>query len=261
MKSLIALLLPNMVFWAVLIGVFFHRVRDRTTPYRRSLDAVVIVLFLISLPIGPKLLGDVWRVSSFEHPSPASPDARGVFVFGGGMGADGYGRYWPSAASIRRLAVGAGLASEHELPLVFSGGPSLNEGPSEAEVMADFLPIFLEEEELSPPPEVHEDKSSLNSWQNAKAAKEIMTRENWDGILAVTDPLHARRALACLRQVGVPVLGLRTPHSETRIGPLDFLPSINGLAAWKGVGYEIAASAYYVVSGRTSVSDYFLHNL
>lgn len=255
MKGLAALILPNLAFWGLIVVVALRRVRALEKGRIRMIELALLLLVLLALPIGPKLAAEAWRVAPFDASDPTSDQPASdqlasdqvVLIFGGGIATDGLGNYWPSPASRRRASVGFHLAQDRDLPVFLSGGPSRKDGPSEAAVMA----LLPEAEGLV----LLLDEDSLSTWENALAMRAAQSAQGWDGIIAVTDGRHARRALASLKAAGVPVAGLRTPVRGFSVNGWDFVPSINGLAAWGGVGYELAASLSYILSGRIDLQD------
>lgn len=247
MKAVAALIIPNIGLWLVFAAAAFAWMKRRRPLGNRALFAAVGILFLLSFPVGPRLVADLWRLPVPEAPWPPAAAGTAVFVFGGGIETDGYGRFWPSDASMRRASVGRLAAMGSGVPMMISGGPSRDGWPTEAKVIADMMAA-----EQFP---VIRDDTARNTWDNALAARDAMTRYGWTSVYAVTDVMHGRRAIACLRAAGIPIAGFRAPIPETGISVVDFIPSVRGLALWGGVGYEISASIIYVLKGRIALSD------
>ena len=99
----------------------------------------------------------------------------------------------------------------------------------------------------------------LNTWENANNSYAILRQNGWTGLYAVTDMIHSRRAVACLRAAGVSDVRFWPTGSGPAavIDAADFLPTVSGLSRWRIMSYEISAVAYYVMVGRIEFSDIF----
>ncbi len=247
MKAIASLIIPNIGLWLVFAAAIFGWVRRGRASRNRALIAAIGILLVLSFPAGPRLAADIWRLPVPEMPWAPAGAGTAVFVFGGGIDTDGYAHFWPSEASMRRVSVGRMIAAESGVPLMVSGGPTSGAGPTEAKVIADMLAT----EKF----DVLRDDTALNTWDNAVAARAALDRYGWISVYAVTDAIHGRRAVACLRAVGVPVAGFRAPRRESGLTAEDFIPSVRGLAQWGVVGYEFVASVVYLMKGRIELSD------
>lgn len=249
MKAVAALIIPNIGLWLVFAAAAFGWIRYGRPVRHRALFAAAIVLFALSFPVGPRLAAEAWRLPVPDVPWPTPAAGTAIFVFGGGIASDGYGRFWPSDASMRRASVGRYAAAGSGVPVMVSGGPSRDGWPTEAQVIAEML--------AADGIRAIRDDTARNTWDNALAARNAMDRHGWTSVYAVTDVIHGRRALACLRAVGVPIAGFRAPRTEAGLSALDFIPSVQGLALWGNVGYEVSASLVYVLKGRIALSDLY----
>jgi uncharacterized SAM-binding protein YcdF (DUF218 family) len=244
MKSLVALLLPNLALWSVLVlGVWLA-----FRPGRRRLALPILALAFLSLPLGPRLAGQAWT------PALGMPEAvEGLAVLAPGAGItgpDALGRYWPQNSGVSRTMVAAGLAERHGMSLILSGGRTKAGAPSEASAMAALL--------NGKGPRIILEESARTTCETAQALGPILAREGLDGVVLVSDGLHLRRTRACLTAHGIAVRGLVRANPAPRPpGLLHLIPTVRALNDWGAGGYEAAASAYYVARGWIRPGDLF----
>lgn len=246
MKTLAAELIPNLLLWSVFIGAFW-------APRPRLLRPLAVLLTVAAIPAVPGGLSALWAVDAAEAEGLSPAPAGAVMVFGGGIEGGPSLGYYPNTGTMRRAAAGAALAARYDLPLFVSGGRTLDDAPAEASVAIAHLRA------LGRTGVMVADDTARNTWENALAAKAALARHGWTGVIAVTDAGHARRARACLRAAGVPVVAMVVPQITPRDTILleRLLPRVGGLQAWRGPGYEIAAAAVYVATGRIGFADLF----
>lgn len=238
MKSLAALLLPNLALWGLLLGLLLTRSR-RGGFWLRGCALALVVL---SVPALPRATLGLWSLG----PVLSAPDTvDGVVVFAAGIGGTAEYGYWPSGASMRRATVGASVAGAMGVPLLITGG-GRGDLPSEASVIASALKFngetILEE-------------TARDTWENAVTIAAIARENEWRGFVLVTDGRHGRRAAASLKAIGAPIVGFQPASTPSDFSWLDAVPSVQGLAAWRAVGYEVAASLSYAIKGRIDMGD------
>ena len=253
MKSFGADILPNLALWGVLLGVLFLCIRQGWRRGNLLLKLSALLLLVLSLPVSSRVATEFWAVVPQEINASQPPQNMAVLVFGGGLGADDHGNVWPSGNSLTRGFEGARLATQLGAPLLITGGTPHGKGVSEADTIAEFLTS------KGFPDRIYREKNSINTWENAVNSLAVLQQNGWAGVYAVTDIVHARRAIACLRAAGFPRV-LFWPAgvlSAPAIGATDFLPTVSALSRWRILSYEISAVAYYVLTGRIEVSDIF----
>ncbi|MDF1750198.1 MAG: YdcF family protein [Alphaproteobacteria bacterium] len=251
MKAFGTDILPNLALWGLFLGAIIIWVRGGWTRGSLLLKISVLSLFILSVPVSSRLFTQLWARDGIEGGAVQAIPNMAVLVFGAGLGSDEHGHVWPSGNTLARGFAGMWLANSLAAPILITGGVTDGAGPSEAELIAEYLvfkglksPVFIE-------------KNSLNTYENAINSYEIMKQNQWAGFYAVTDPLHSRRAVACLRAAGVPVVIFSLESKAVVIGIGDFLPTVGGLNRWRGLGYEITASLYYILVGRIGFADVF----
>lgn len=187
----------TMVFVALLL---FARTRQREKPAWRWFWAAVLLLWFCSAPWGADLLMRPLERPYLAQPSPAQADV--ILVLGGSVDltncstglvsyAEGADRFFQSVKLARRLP---------QAVLIFAGGTidMFGRGSTEASVLK------AEAEQFGIAPErIRTDDRSRNTHENAVEAKRILETTGGSRVVVVTSAFHMRRALACLRKVGI----------------------------------------------------------
>ena len=158
--------------------------------------------------------------------------AQAIVVLGGGVDqfAPEYGDRSEELgeAAYKRLAYGAHLAKQSQLPVMYAGGKGWAAADtklhSEAEVAAhtmtrDFgLQIQWQ------------DKDSRDTRENALRAFEVLSPLGKKRILLVTHDWHMQRSLRNFQQAGFEVTPAPMGYLQPPVSiPIDYLPSANGL--------------------------------
>jgi len=253
MKSFGADILPNLALWGVLLGVLFLCIRQGLRRGNLLLKLSALLLLVLSLPVSSRIASEIWAVEAQDFGLSQPSPNMAVLVFGGGLGSDDHGNIWPSGNSLMRGFEGMWLANTLGAPLLISGGITHGEGRSEAEAIAEFLNF------RGFSGKIYVERESLNTWENANNSYAILRQNGWTGLYAVTDMIHSRRAVACLRAAGVSDVRFWPTGSGPAavIDAADFLPTVSGLSRWRILGYEISATVYYSITGRITLADIF----
>lgn len=204
------------------------------------------LLLLMSLPIFPGLIAKYWE----SYPplvandlSAFSPQA--IVVIGGGLqrtAAEFQQKETIKSGTLLRLRYAAKLVRENGLPVLVSGGKTLNGSDiSEAELMAEVLEnefgvavTWLETE-------------SYNTEQNARLSRLIAQSESINRILLVTQAYHMPRAAREFRKAGFQVLPAPTAFFRGALGFswTDLIPSLNALEQVFLLAHEMLGVLWY----------------
>jgi len=173
--------------------------------------ALVILLVSGNGPIATRLVQSL----EWQHlPPEEMPRAEAIVVLGGAMRPHIYPRPWVDVQdSGDRVIHGARLYNEGKAPrIIFSGGHIdwKGTGDSESQDM-----VALAEALGVPRTAMLEDKTSLNTYENAVNVKKILEEEGINRILLVTSAIHMPRSLKIFEKQGI----------ETIPAPTDFLVS------------------------------------
>jgi uncharacterized SAM-binding protein YcdF (DUF218 family) len=163
-----------------------------------------------------------------------------IVVLGGGVvvGLPG-GDEQMSKTSLERLRLGAQLARQSGLPLVFSGGSgwgakddSLAEADVAEKVLQDAFGIKLN----------YKESSSRDTQENASNTWALLSKQGIQRIALVTNSTHMPRASADFKSVGFDVakaaVGQPTMGSETLLG---WIPGASNLELSQSVLRELLA--------------------
>jgi uncharacterized SAM-binding protein YcdF (DUF218 family) len=196
-------------------------------------------LVLLSMPVVSDQLA---RAVEVDPPLiGAIPPADAIVVLGAGVRLSGDGPVGASLypKSLERLAGGARLHRQTNLPLMLSGG-RLEEGPAEADLMQITLQQsfgltarFIE-------------NTSRTTHENAQHSAQLLLPRGLNRVVLVTSSVHMRRAEAEFRHAGFVVI----PAPVGGVGPYRlsvsmWLPRTNALdrsydALYEWAGYWVA---------------------
>ena len=189
LKFIAAWLLPPGIFilmLAVLTYVLFKRNFGRV----RYLALVLTLgLYLLSTSFGARLLA-LPLEQAYEQQEPE--EAQLIVVLGGGsVGGvpDGEQRGNLGPVGAARLLTAARLATEHELPVLITGGQVFADGANEALISARILrDLGLTEAQIIP------EVKARTTQENAQFTAELCRERGYERVLLVTSALHMPRS-------------------------------------------------------------------
>lgn len=207
----------------------------------------VVVLSVVSLWVLSTNAFSVWLHDQVipEYPQITASELKGksvqaIVVLGGGVvtGLPGGGQQL-SKSSLERLMLGAQLARQSGLPLVFSGGTGwgarekkVSEADVAQKVLSDAFGLELQLKE----------SSSRDTQENALNTWNLLTREKITSVALVTSSTHMPRASAEFKKAGFLVtesaVGQPTVGSEAILG---LIPSASSLEVSQSVLRELLA--------------------
>ena len=234
---------PFSLFLLVAIGWILHR----RWPHlgRVVIVTALAVLFFLCTEIGASFL-----VRPLENETPpltsnTGTHAQAIVVLAAGQlehAAEYGGKDIPDYIALARLRYAAKLQHETGLPILVSGGNVLSNGArtSKAETMASAL----REDFVTPVKWV--EGTSENTAENALFSARILRQDGVSRILLVTDAMHMPRATMVFARTGLDVVAAPTMFfGAGSIGPLDFLPSAEGLRRSYYAIYEWTGLFWY----------------
>ncbi|MFQ3787630.1 YdcF family protein [Halomonas sp. A29] len=201
---------------------------------KRFLGALLIMLGLFGLLLlATPIASHTLRQGLEPYPIPARSQlesAEAIVILGGGRDYTAPEFGWgdaPANPTWRRLAYGAHLYRQTELPILVSGGRVHDEETAEASLMATALrdifdvPVrWLEEE-------------SRSTAENARISAEILRAEGIERVALVSQAWHLPRAVAEFEAQGLAVVPAPTEFTS---------PPPEGLAAWLPRAYHLNQS-------------------
>lgn len=222
----ILLLPPTFNVLLVLLGLLLSA--------RRLLGALLIMLglfglLLLATPMASHALRQGLEPSALPARTQLE-NADAIAILGGGRdyAAPEFG--WgdaPANATWRRLAYGAYLHRQTELPILVSGGRVHDEETAEASLMATALG------EVFDVPVRWLEGESRNTAENARFSADMLRAEGIDRVALVSQPWHMPRAVAEFEAQGLSVVPAPTGFAS---------PPPEGLAAWLPRAYYLNQS-------------------
>ena len=247
---LTALALPPASF--LILMLFGTRLlRSRPTLAKR-----VVVFSAVSLGVLSTNVFSVWLHNQVipDYPQVTAIDLKdksvqAIVVLGGGVvtGLPG-GNQELSKTSLERLRLGAQLARQSSLPLVFSGGTgwgakekTVSEADVAQKVLKDAFGIDLEFKE----------SSSRDTQENAVNTWSLLSKDKITSIALVTSSTHMPRARTEFINVGFVVT--ESAADQPTVGSetvLSLIPSASSLAVSQSVLYELLAKLIQKIKSK-----------
>ena len=159
-----------------------------------------------------------------------------------------YGGDTVDGMALERLRYAARLARQTGLPVIPSGGKTMQEGPAEALLAKQVL-----EQAFGVQVPAYEG-NSRTTWDNAYMSKELLDGLNVQRVLLVTHAWHMPRAAEIFRRAGIDVIPAPTAFHyrddfEQEIS--DWLPSAQALLVSYYALHEYLGRVWYRVRGKT----------
>ena len=240
---------PASLLILMLLGAWLMRRRPKLA--RRVVVLSVVLLWVLSTNAF-----SVWLHDQVIHDYPLVTardlkvkSVQAVVVLGGGVvtGLPG-GDQQLSKTSLERIRLGAQLARQSGLPLVFSGGSgwgakekSVSEADVAQKVLADSFGLDLKLKE----------SSSRDTQENAVNTWNLLSRDKITSIALVTSSIHMPRASAEFTKAGFVVtesaVGQPTVGSEA---VLSLIPSASSLEVSQSVLRELLAKLIQQIKSK-----------
>ena len=189
----------------------------------------LVLMYFLCTEIGSNLL--VRPLENMTAPLASSSDTRAqaIVVLAAGRlehAAEYGGKDIPDYIALARLRYAAKLQHGTGLPILVSGGNVAADGAGTSKAAA--MASALREDFVTPVRWI--EGASENTAENARFSAGILRQEGVHRILLVTDAMHMPRAKMVFAQAGLDVVAAPTMFFAAQsMGPLDFLPSAEGL--------------------------------
>ncbi|MCI5132957.1 MAG: YdcF family protein, partial [Candidatus Electrothrix sp. EH2] len=212
----------------------------------------LLILYLSSIPLTNALLAD--QLEPDRPPELAKLKTAGALVvlgFEPYYGAPEYDGLTSGRDEISRLRYAASLHRYTGLPIAVIGGDRLKTGISGAERMGKVL-----EAEFNVPVR-YQDGRSMHTFDNAKYAYEILSKDGITRIVLVTHAWHIRRSKRAFEQAGFFVIAAPTQFYIP--GPLEkglgkWIPTSEALERNRWFFHEIAGMLWFRFFGKEAGS-------
>ena len=175
--------------------------------------------------------------------TPAQLKARqvqAIVVLGGGIypQAPEYGQAQPGPATAARLRYGIWLARQTGLPVAFSGGSGWAMGAGQASSEAEVAGRVAQQDYGVTLRWL--ETTSRDTFENARELTPMLKRDGVKAIALVTDAVHMPRSVLEFERQGLAITPAPTGFVlPTRSGPMQWLPSTDGIAASTRVLHEL----------------------
>lgn len=238
---------PGAIIALAALGLAARRRRPRLG---KALCALALaLLYLLSTGAGSWLL--VHPLESLEPVLADGPSAaQAVVVLSAGRirhSPEYGGRAVPDFTALERIAYGAHLYRQRQLPLLVSGG-LLTDNSDEEPLAAGMQRVFEQQFQI---PVRWLEPASRNTAQNARFSAAMLRRDGIGHIILVTDAVHMRRARLAFERQGIAVTPGPTFYLEPgRFDPLRLLPSIENLRRSHAALYEWLGLGWYALTDR-----------
>lgn len=223
-------------------------VRARRPRLGKALCALALaLLYVLSTGAGSWLL-----VHPLESLEPALADgpspARAVVVLSAGRirhSPEYGGQAAPDFTALERIAYGAHLYRQRQLPLLVSGG-LLTDNIGEEPLATGMQRVFEEQYRI---PVRWLEPASRNTAQNARLSAAMLRQAGIGHIILVTDAVHMRRARLAFERQGIAVTPGPTFYLEPGdFDPLRLLPAMENLRRSHAALYEWLGLAWYALT-------------
>lgn len=241
------LLPPGSIVVLLLAALLFWRFRGLS---RTLVVIAAALLYVASIPVTAN-----WLVDSLEQRftpiSPASTQIRGagaIVVLGAGRYPDApeYGGDTVSITALQRLRYSAALHRRTGLPILVSGGSTMEQAIPEAQLMRQSLAADFNVHD------VWSEDESRTTAENARRSAESLAKRGVYRVFLVTNALHMQRAVNVFRNAGLEVIpaptGFHQPHPLDR-GVAAWLPRIDALQRTSHALHEYLGMAWYQLRG------------
>ncbi len=161
-------------------------------------------------------------------PQSELPTAEAIVILGGGVRPTSPPRAFVEVNEAGdRVIYGAKLYQDQKAPLIITSGGRVDwrggGDQSESTDMATLLELFG-----VPKTAILEDKTSLNTYENAVNVQKILTEKKINKVLLVTSAMHMKRSLLIFQKLGMNVIPAPTDFLVTQQSLQE--PSISGEA-------------------------------
>ncbi len=192
----------------------------------RGLGLTLVIAGLLSLLLISTPLVSYWLRHGLEIYPPLTPTAakrgQAIVILGGGRNYDSPEFGWgdaPSNTTWRRLAYGALLAKQYDLPVLLSGGRVHHEALAEAQLMARAMRQLFE---IDP---TWVETQSRDTAENASESARLLEGTGIQRVLLVSQAWHLPRAVAAFEHAGLDAIPAPTEFTgNPGLGPLAFVP-------------------------------------
>ena len=205
----------------------------------------IIMMFVTFTGLGVKLI--TLPLENSYNPPESFQEKIPAVVLGGGVHYLSNNRAVLSSTSLYRSIKAYEIYQELNVPLVFTGGTSIDQdGPGEATVAAEwFRKMGVPENSL------FTELKARTTYENAYYIKEWLKENRFKKIYLVTSAVHMKRSAAAFKKQGIDFIPVPTGYLyNQRMGWLDYLPNRGALTTNLMAVHEWIGLLWYNITGR-----------
>jgi len=225
------------IFGSIFCSIFFHFLRWNKAKNILFIF-IVLTVILIGVGIAPGYLLDKLQ-DSYEDRTKVNWLTNNVIVLLGAGTQKLKSGIEPTLFSYGRISETARLYNDcvqnsTECNVIVSGGDASKNGESEAEVYKSYLlDLGVEAKDII------EESKSMNTWQNAQLASEIIKTKSYDSVVLVTSGLHLQRSESYFSHFGVNTIPVRADYMEAKLSiiPLWYNFAVMDVAIHEWLGF------------------------
>ncbi len=195
----------------MVIALFLMRKRPHLAPR-------AIILALIVLLLGGNGWLSNWLVQSLEWQNIPQeiPQAEAIVILGGGVKSHSFPRPGPDLSDEGdRVLYGAELYRKNKAPKIIVSGGRINWKGGGDQAESEDMAYILKSIGI-PDYVIYQDKTSLNTYENAVNVKKILQEHNINKILLVTSAMHTPRSLLIFKKQGINAIAAPTDFIVTK---------------------------------------------
>ena len=242
--------LPNLFFYVYFISLFFFKRRKTfktiilINTFFLIVSSLPVTGYLLELPLYPKK--NIYEENLNEKYSLILVPTAGFQKIN-----KSYLPY-PSRTSIKRLDDAYNFSKKLQIPIFISGGKTIDNIDSEAEILAKNFFEDLKNMEI-----VLETKS-INSYDTGYYVNKYLKENNLEkNIILFTDVYHFKRMLGVLEKNNITVFFSKNSIVKKKIKYYDFLPNYENYGQMNQIRYSYFALINYIFLKKMSVSTLF----
>ena len=225
------------IFASIFCTTLFHFLRWNKAK-NTLLVFIVLIVMLIGTGIAPGYLLDKLQ-DSYEDRTKVNWLTNNVIVLLGAGTQKLQSGIEPTFFSYGRISETARLYNDcvqnfTECNVIVSGGDTLKNGESEAEVYKSYL---LDLGVVAK--DIIEDSKSMNTWQNAQFTSDLIKTKSYNSVVLVTSGLHLQRSELYFSHFGVNTIPVRADYMGAKLSmiPLWYNFAVMDVAIHEWLGF------------------------
>ena len=227
---------PLPIIWFMLFIIIFN-LKEKIYFYFK---AIFVVLFITSLPITIDIFS--FPLSKGSSKFIDDHNFAAIIVLTGGIYKDMNGNWYPSSDTIKRAALGSNISKKLNIPLIITGGNSINENPAESLIVSNLIDnknIILEQ-------------ISKNTYESALNLEKILIENNLskeDNFMLITSKFHNLRSALTFKSQNYNIK-IYNYSTFDKLNFYKFIPNSKSISSFNNTLYEYLGIIKYIIKGH-----------